>query len=491
MANTKIKYRQLDLALQVVDADIASNAAISTTKLADGANFLNKNGSVVWTGTQNAGANKLSNLAEPTAGTDAATKNYVDAARQGLDVKESVRVATTSNITLSGVQTIDGVSLTVGDRVLVKNQTTGVQNGIYNVVSAAWTRSTDADDSSKVTANMFAFVEEGTVGSDTGWTLSNNGVVTLGTTVITFVQFSSAGIVVADESTLTKVGNVVSVKANGITSTQIAALTITNAQISSSAAIDPSKIATSASNRFVTDTEKSTWNGKQDVIALGTTAQYWRGDKTFQTLNTSAVPEGTSQYFTAARVLATPLTGMVLTNSADVIASDSVVTAFGKLQAQLDLTQTGNANLTALAGLTGAADKVIYFTGAGAMAHSTLTSFARTLLDDTTQSAMQSTLGLVPGTNVQAYDSTLINAANLKTSFLLNYIVRETVGGTLNGSNTAFTLANAAVAGTEMLFLNGVLQNPGASNDYIISGSSITLSGPPISGDIILCTYFK
>ena len=133
-----------------------------------------------------------------------ALKSYVDsqvqASAQGLDVKQSVRAATTANITLSGTQTIDGVSLAAGDRVLVKNQTDGSENGLYVVVDGgAWTRTTDADSDSEVTAGLFTFVTEGTSYADTGWVISTNDDITVGTTAITFTQFSGAGVISAGD----------------------------------------------------------------------------------------------------------------------------------------------------------------------------------------------------------------------------------------------------------------------------------------------------
>jgi hypothetical protein len=151
---------------------------------------------------------KLTNLATPTSDSDAATKAYVDAARSGLDVKNSVRVATTANITLSGTQTIDGVALSAGDRVLVKNQTAGAQNGIYVVAAGSWVRSTDADSDAEVTPGMFTFIEEGTANADSGWVLSTNSTITLGTTSLAFAQFSGAGTISVD-ATLSKSGSTI------------------------------------------------------------------------------------------------------------------------------------------------------------------------------------------------------------------------------------------------------------------------------------------
>ena len=151
---------------------------------------------------------KITNLATPTADTDAATKAYVDAARSGLDVKVSCRAATTANITLSGTQTIDGVALIAGDRVLVKDQSTGSANGIYVVAAGSWSRSTDADTDAEVHAGMFTFIEEGTVHADSGWVLSTNNPIVVGSTALTFTQFSGAGQITAGAG-LTKSGNTI------------------------------------------------------------------------------------------------------------------------------------------------------------------------------------------------------------------------------------------------------------------------------------------
>jgi hypothetical protein len=142
-----------------------------------------------------------------------ATKGYVDSARSGLDVKASVRVATTAPVLLaSGLEngdTLDGVTLATGDRVLVKDQSTGSENGIYVVqATGAAVRATDADVSAEVTAGMFTFVAEGTTNADSGWVLTTNDTVTLGTTALTFAQFSGAGQITAGDG-LTKTGNTI------------------------------------------------------------------------------------------------------------------------------------------------------------------------------------------------------------------------------------------------------------------------------------------
>ncbi|WP_350493500.1 phage tail protein [Pseudomonas subflava] len=119
-----------------------------------------------------------------------ATRSYVDisvaAALARLDSKDSVLVATTANIVLSGLQTIDGVLLTAGARVLVKDQASAKDNGIYIAAAAAWERATDADSSTDVTSGMTVPVEQGATHADTIWELTTNGAITVGTTALTF-----------------------------------------------------------------------------------------------------------------------------------------------------------------------------------------------------------------------------------------------------------------------------------------------------------------
>jgi hypothetical protein len=157
-------------------------------------------------------------------------KSYVDSVANGLDVKASVRVATTANLAgtydnsagtitagSNGAISVDGVTLVVNDRVLVKDQSTAAQNGFYKVTtvgsgSAAFvlTRTPDADAASELTAGAFTFTEEGTANADNGYVLSTNGAITLGTTGITFEQFSGAGQISAGNG-LTKTGNTIDV----------------------------------------------------------------------------------------------------------------------------------------------------------------------------------------------------------------------------------------------------------------------------------------
>jgi len=206
-------------------------------------------------------------------------KSYVDAVANGLDVKKSVKVATTANLagtynngngtitaSSNGQITVDGVALSSDDRVLVKDQTTTTQNGFYKVTTVGsgsqafvLTRTPDADDAAELTGGAFTFVEEGTANADNGYVASHNGTPTLGTDAITFEQFSGAGQISAGAG-LTKTGNTIDVVGTADKITVSAnALTIANTYVGQSSITTLGTISTGG------------WQGTEIGVAYGGT----------------------------------------------------------------------------------------------------------------------------------------------------------------------------------------------------------------------------
>ena len=203
----------------VLSGPTSGSAAAPTFRALVAGDLLKLNEFTAPDGAVSLNSQKITNLADPTADADAANKGYVDGVAQGLDIKDSVKAATTANITISSAlnngDTLDGVTLSTNDRVLVKDQSSASENGIY-IVGSSPARADDMAAGADA-AGAFMFVESGTVNGDNGIVCSSDkGSAVVGTNNLSFVQFSGAGQVVASDG-LSKSGNTLSVdlKSNG------------------------------------------------------------------------------------------------------------------------------------------------------------------------------------------------------------------------------------------------------------------------------------
>ena len=237
LANDGITIGSTDTSLGDTITALAGMTQIAVDNITLNGNTVsstNTNGNIVLdpngTGTVDVSSAKITSLATPSADTDAATKGYVDGVINGLDVKSSVDFASTANVAgtysngagtitagSNGALAMDGGAPTSGQRLLLKDQTSNVQNGIYVVTNAGGagaayvlTRAGDADASAEISGGAFFFVEQGTANADNGFVTTHNGSPTLGSDAITFEQFSGAGQISAG-SALTKSGNTINV----------------------------------------------------------------------------------------------------------------------------------------------------------------------------------------------------------------------------------------------------------------------------------------
>lgn len=545
MAVTKVRGNTQIIDETIFNAQIAPTAAIATTKLADGAEFIQRDGSVAFTGDVDLGGNELTNAADPTSSTSLATKAYVDSVAQGLAVHQPVRVATTAELaatydngtsglgaTLTGPQevlVIDGVTLELNDRVLVKDQSTGstqFENGIYYVstlgvdATTAWvlTRAVDFDNSptNEIHDGDFFFVTEGSLYGTTSWVQTETDPITVGTDAILFAQFSGAGTytdgagilltgnsfsVRVDDTTIEIGGDdLLNIKASGVGTTELAADSVTAAKLNVDTAGSGLTQDGSGALQVNVDNDTLAITGDQVHINAGgvDTTELANDSVTAIKINSDVAGNGLGQN------VGTGALEVNVDDSTIEITTDSLnVKDLGITTAKLATDSVTAAKINSdVAGLG-----IVQNGGTGALD----VNVDDSTLEIATDTVQVKALGI--GTSHIADDA--VTAAKIDstvagtglsqdgtgalqidyTTVWGKWVIREVPSGSINNVNTTFTLANTPIVGSEQIFLNGVLQNAGAGNDYTISGATITMNdaplGTPGQSDVLLVTYIS
>jgi hypothetical protein len=554
MTNTQINGGTQIRSGTITTTQLSSSAAITDGQLAT--SYIKSDGTRAFSGAVSMGNNLINNVTDPVSAQDAATKNYVDTVAQGLSSKHSARVATTGsetftissgNVTQITGTSVDGVSPSVGDYILIKDapsatgtgsaNSTQPGNGLYSVTSNTTNLSVSrvAELSGSIKpGGAYVFVEAGTANGSAGYVVSNpgaNSAFTYGTTSMAWTQFTGAGEVTTG-NVLTKSGNQLSV-ASMATGTVIAGnagtptvttlggdVTIgaTGTVTIANSAVSLAKQANLAANSVIGNSTGS--SATPTAVSMLSTAtasavairdsnanvRFNNAIENFQAITSAAgtttltvgSPRVTQVTGSTTQIIKLPdATTLVVGQAFRVMnRSTGVVTVNDNASGLVQSMAAGtflDVVVTAIGTAAGSWD--VSYTAAGgggtvtAVSVASANGFAGSSSGGTTPALTISTsiTGVLKG------NGTAISAATAGTDYMApsDFIVRETPSGTVNGSNTAFTLANTPLSGTEQVFLNGMLQEPGAGNDYTISGTSITYLSAPASGDRIRVSYYK
>ena len=465
MALTKIRGNTQIMDLTIGNAQIANSAGIELQKIEDGLLLVKSNGSVGFTAPQVG--------VTPTLPSHLTTKEYVDSVATGLDVKLSVRAISTTDIVLSGAQSVDGVSLVAGDRVLVAGQADASQNGIYVVAAGAWARSDDADNSpsGEVTSGMFTFIEEGASFAGSGWVLTTANPIVLNTTELVFAQFSAAGTIQGGAG-LIKTGNTIDVvSANGgiVVNTNNIALTLADGTLE--IVSGGLKLASLAQGNILI--------GNSSGVA---TAQTVSGDATLSDAGVLTIAAGA---ITNSKIA----TGTIgLDKLASASTSGQIIVTNGS-NVPTYVTPTGDLTVNSSG---------VFELAANSVGTPEIADEAVTLAKIETLDSAKIVIGTASGNTQVALSGDVTmdetGAVTVDGDIVLklaDLVKRETPAGDLDGVNVTFTLANTPKAGTEDVFVNGVLQDAGAGNDYTIVGDTITMLYALQAADKIRVSYFK
>jgi hypothetical protein len=531
-----VTVNQIDGGRQIRSATITTTQLSASAGIVDGqlaTSYIKADGTRAFTG-EVAGVT-------PTSTASLATKGYVDGIAQGLDQKPSARVQTATetltiasgSVTTIGGTTVDGVTAAVNDYILIANApaatgaaggigvyTTQPGNGLYKVsaVAANISVARAPEQSGSINpAGDYVFVETGSTGNS-GYRVtspSSGAAFTYGTTNMVWTQFSGAGEVLVG-SGLTKSGNTLD---RAALTGDVAATAGSNATTIGTNVVTYAKFQQVAANSVVGNLTGSTANaGAVSATAAATASTVMTRDTNANT-RANSVAVGVTTTATSAGTLtltvaSTQVQQFTGATTHTLVLPDATTLPLGT-EYDVPNRSTGAITVNANGGgntgtVSSGARAVIRLIAAGSAAGTWDFALAIATASGTgdastnTSTSVDSEIALFSGTGgktlkratgsgLAKLTSGVLSTGTAGTDYLApsSVVTRETPSGTVNGSNTAFTLANTPIAGTEQVFLNGLLQEPGAGNDYTISTNTITYLTAPIAGDKIRVTYLK
>jgi len=488
--------------------------------------FLRTDGSAALEGDLDAvNGYTITNLPDPSLDGDAANKGWVtaqiEAYVQGLDPKGSVRVATTADdgdLNLSSPPaSIDGITLSGGDRVLVKNQSLAEDNGIYIYTGGVLERSPDADETDELSGGSFVFVEQGTGNQDTGWLVVSDGPIQPGTDPVNFAQFSGAGAIDAGDG-LSRTGNTIDVVAAN-SSLNVGPSTIA-VNTSDGLTVTGNGVAVEAADSTISVTSTgisvNAGNGLSDGSSLavaggtGITVDASGVNISADVLTESDIQDGLVvsgslvSVDTGDGLQLNGTTGAVEANIGDGLQIDGT----GALAVTSDVVRSADIsdmftetefNAAVGHGLTGNStgfsiddSVVVTHLDANGIAGSGLSGDVgglniQTGTGITINGSDQVAIDLTAGDGISISGATIeVDASVARTSDLLTFS-REAFTG--DGNTTLFTLTAEPTPESERVFVNGQFQSKGAGADYTIDAQEITFTYTPISGARIEAVY--
>jgi hypothetical protein len=460
---TQINGLNQILANSVPWSVMSSGAIVPIASIVSGSSIILSTGSVAMAANLSMGGFVIQNHAAPVNATDVVNKIYVDTKVSGFEIFGAAAVSVTNIATLSGLPTVDSYTMLAGQVVLLTNQTTTpAQKGPWVVAAGAWTRPAWWSTGSVVPPGAYFLVDPyGTTYSNTKWWMTTIGTITVDTTAVSFAQDSSGttytvgaggGLTLAGSAFSVNTGNGITLSGGNVTAVGTGIVSVVAGGISITNSSSAGQIVLGNASNV------PTWTTISGDATLGNT-----GIATLATVNSNVGSFGSSTAIPTFTVNGKGLITAAATAAVVAPAGTLSGTALNASVVSSSLTSVGTLGTLSVTGTT--------------LHSGVVTMSVPPILTGLT--------GFVYANGASAVTvSTTIPSAALVLS------ANEIPTGLLNGANTSYTLAHSPAISSLELAMNGIALRPGASYDYTITGSTITMNYAPISTDYLSAYYF-